>query len=74
MDEATIKQSFRIAYDFVMNHQHPQFNVDYFMSVLEEIKGIHQSDRYNILLESLLLGVYEYLAKEAKEESQARSD
>ena len=70
MDEMTIKQSFRIAYEFVMKHQHSQFNVEYFMGVLEEMKKIHQSDRYNVLLECLLMGIYEYLAKQAKEETK----
>ena len=70
MDEMTIKQSFRIAYEFVMKHQHPQFNVEYFMGVLEEMKKIHQSDIYNVLLECLLMGIYEYLAKQAKEETK----
>lgn len=69
MDEITIRQSFRIAYDFVMSHQHPEFTAEYFMNVLEEYKKIHESDRYNILLECLLMGIYEYLAKQAKEES-----
>lgn len=69
MDEIQIKQTFRTVYDFVIKHQHPEFTADYFMNVLEEIKQIHELDRYNILLESLMLGVYEYLAKTAKEES-----
>lgn len=69
MDEIMIKQAFRIAYDIVMKHQHPEFNVDYFMGVLEEFKEIRAANRDNLLLNCLLMGIYEYLAKEAKDEA-----
>ena len=69
MDDAMRKQAFRIAYEFVEKHQHPQFTADYFMDVLNEFKEIRDANRYNLLLDCLLMGVYEYLAKEAKEEA-----
>lgn len=70
MDEIKIKQTFRILYNFVMHHQHPQFTVEYFGDVLDEMKELHSADRYNILLECLLAGVYDYLAKQAKKEKE----
>ena len=70
MNEMMIKQAFRIAYDIVMKHQHPEFNVDYFMKVLDEFKEIRAANRDNLLLDCLLMGIYEYLAKEAKEEAR----
>lgn len=69
MDEATIKRSFRTAYDFVISHQHPQHTSEYFTSVLDDFKKIRSSGKSNILLECLLVGVYEYLEREAKEEA-----
>ena len=68
MDEEAIKQAFRIAYDFVISHQHPRFTGEYFMGILEEYRVIRESGRYNVLLECLLMGIYEYLGREANGE------
>lgn len=69
MDEAAIKQAFRVAYDFVVSHRHPEFTGEYFTGVLDEYRAIRESGQYNVLLECLLMGIYEYLERAAKREA-----
>ena len=61
-----IKRAFRIAYDFVLSHQHPAFDADYFVGVLAEFDQIRAENQGNVLLDCLLMGIYDYLEKEAK--------
>lgn len=73
MDEQKIKEvkeAFRVAYDFIVAHGHPRYDVDYFMGLIEEIKELRAAHTDNMLLECLSVAVYEYLAKVAKEESE----
>lgn len=67
MDEPEIKRAFRVAYDFVVSHQHPQFTGEYFAGILDEYREIRKSGDRNVLLECLLMGIYEYLGWKAKD-------
>ena len=70
MDDKKIKQAFRVAYDFVDKHRDPKFSTDYFSGILAEFNELRAATGENMLLDCLLTGVYEYLAKVAKEGSE----
>ena len=70
MTEDEVKKAFRVAYDFVRSHQHPQHSGEYFRITVDEIMVALNQNKGNILLENLMTGVYMYLEKVAMEENK----
>ena len=70
MDEKMRKHAFRVVYDFVESHQHPQDTHEYFDGVLHDIQKMRSDNPGNELLDCLMIGVYEYLMREAKKEAE----
>ena len=68
MTESDRKNAFRIAYDFMGRHQPVEFTGEYFTNALDDIRKLRANNKDNVLLEHLLIGIYEYFVRISKEE------
>ena len=66
VNEEEKKIAFRIAYNVLTARKDPEFTAEYFEGVFKEFNKLVAENKGNGLLPYLLLGVYEYLEKEAK--------
>lgn len=68
MTESDRKNAFRIAYDFMERHLPVKFTGEYFADALDDIRKLRANNKDNVLLEHLLVGIYEYFVRISKEE------
>lgn len=69
VNEADMKNAFRIAYRVVSLRDMPEFTTAYFMGVTDEFVRLVSENKENNLLRHLLVGIYGYLEEEARKKA-----
>ena len=66
LNQDQVKHAFRVAFDMFAKYYPPKDDADYFTEVMNEIDHLTRSDPDNLLVQYLLMGVYEFFNTEAK--------
>ena len=65
--EQSIKKAFRIAYDYMMKHNHVFHTAEEYIPIVDELEEISKACNRDTLTERLILAVYDFICVQSKE-------